>query len=119
MLIFADVLAQKFMTIQFFIHSIVKRAEFITLLDSRATENFINLSYAKWLHLPIKQLPKAQSLLNVDGTKNKSGERAKPQCKAPKSLRLDLSNSGCDGILSGTHYSKLCCICNEGAGLRA
>ena len=37
-------------------------------------ENFLNLSYAKWLKLPIKQLPTPRTLLNVDGTENKSGK---------------------------------------------
>ena len=61
------------MTIRFYVHSIAKRAESIALLDSGATENFMNLSYAKWLKLPIKQLPNPRPLLNVDGTENKSG----------------------------------------------
>jgi hypothetical protein len=52
----------------------VKRAETIALVDSGATENFMNLSYAKWLKLPIKQLPQPRKLYNVDGTENKSGE---------------------------------------------
>jgi hypothetical protein len=43
------------------------------LLDSGATENFINLSYAKWLQLPIKQLEQPRQLINVDGTENKAG----------------------------------------------
>jgi len=62
------------MTIRFYIHSITKRAEAVALLDSGATENFINLAYAKWLKLPIKQLPIPRTLLNVDGTENKSGK---------------------------------------------
>ena len=62
------------MTVQFYIHSIAKRAEAIALLDSGATENFMNLSYAKWLKLPIKQLDKPRKLFNVDETKNKSSE---------------------------------------------
>ncbi len=62
------------MTVQFFIHSIAKRAEAVALLDSGATENFINLSYAKWLKLPIKQLPKPHKLFNIDGTENRSGD---------------------------------------------
>jgi hypothetical protein len=37
------------MTIQFFIHSIAKRAEAVALVDSGVTENIINLTYAKWL----------------------------------------------------------------------
>ena len=66
--------ARKSMTIQFHVHSIAKRAESIALLDSGATENFMNLAYAKWLRLPIKALPEPKPLLNVDGTENKSGK---------------------------------------------
>jgi len=62
------------MTLRFFIHSIAKRAEVIALVDSGATENFMNLTYAKWLQLPIKQMEEPRKLLNVDGTENKSGE---------------------------------------------
>jgi aspartyl protease len=62
------------MTVQFFIHSIAKRAEAVALVDSGATENFMNLTYAKWLQLPIKQLSEMRKLLNVDGTENKSGK---------------------------------------------
>jgi hypothetical protein len=42
------------MTVQIYLHSIVKRAKAIALVDSGATENFMNLSYAKWLKLLIK-----------------------------------------------------------------
>jgi len=62
------------MTIQFYAHSITKRAEGTTLIDSGATENFMNLTYAKWLQLPIKQLAEPWKLFNIDGTENKSGE---------------------------------------------
>ena len=62
------------MTVCLYIHSISKRAESIALLDSGATENFMNLAYAKWLRLPIKQLERTRKLFNVDGTENKSGE---------------------------------------------
>jgi hypothetical protein len=62
------------MTVRFFIHSIAKRAETIALVDSGATENFMNLTYAKWLRLPIKRLSEPRKLFNVDGTENKSGE---------------------------------------------
>ena len=64
--------AQKSMTIRFYVHSIAKRAKSIALLDSGATENFMNLAYTKWLRLPIKQLLKPRLVLNVDGTENKS-----------------------------------------------
>ena len=44
------------------------------LLDSEATENFMSLDYAKWLHLPIKSLKDPHPLFNVDGTTNKQGD---------------------------------------------
>ena len=62
------------MTVRFFVHSIAKRAEAIALVDSRATENFMNLTYTKWLRLPIKKMTTPRKLFNVDGTENKSGE---------------------------------------------
>ncbi len=62
------------MTVRVFIHSNSKRAETISLLDSGATENFLNLDYTKWLKLPIKQLPFPRKLFNVDGTENKAGQ---------------------------------------------
>ena len=61
------------MTIQFYIHTIAKRAEAITLVDSGATENFMNLTYARWLKLPIHPLKKPRKIFNVDGTENKWG----------------------------------------------
>ena len=62
------------MTVCIFIHSNSKRAETISLLDSGATENFLNLNYTKWLKLPIKRLPFPRKLFNVDGTENKAGQ---------------------------------------------
>jgi len=61
------------MTVRIYTHSIAKRAEAIALVDLGATENFMNLSYAKWLKLPIKNLDKPRQLFNVDGTENKAG----------------------------------------------
>ena len=66
--------ARKSMTIQFYVHLITKRAKSIALLDSGATENFMNLAYTKWLWLPIKQLPEPRLVLNIDGIENKSGK---------------------------------------------
>jgi hypothetical protein len=43
-------------------------------VDSGATENFLNLTYAKWLRLPIKMLKTPRKLYNVDGMENKAGE---------------------------------------------
>ena len=68
------ILVQKSITVQFFIHSIAKKAEAIALVDSEAMENFMNLTYAKWLRLSIKKMNMFRKLFNVDGTENKSGE---------------------------------------------
>jgi len=62
------------MTVRFYLHSIAKRAEAVALLDSGATENFMDLTYAQWIKLPIKRMTKPWKLYNVDGTKNKAGE---------------------------------------------
>jgi hypothetical protein len=53
-----------------FLHLKSKRAETTALLDSGATENFISLDYAKYLHLSIKTLREPRKLFNVDGTPN-------------------------------------------------
>ena len=66
--------AWKSMTVWCYIHSITKRAEITALVDSGATKNFINLTYTKWLHLPIKKLAQIRKLFNVDGTENWAGE---------------------------------------------
>jgi len=62
------------MTVHIFIHLNSKRAEMTSLLDSGATENFLNLDYAKWLKLPIRRLPFLRKLFNIDGTENKAGQ---------------------------------------------
>ena len=62
------------MTVRFYVHSIAKRAEAVALVDSGATENFMNLSYARWLKLPIQNLQQPRKIFNMDGTTNKSGE---------------------------------------------
>ena len=62
------------MTVCVFIHLNSKRAETISLLNSGATENFLNLDYARWLKLPIKKLPFPRKLFNIDGMENKAGQ---------------------------------------------
>jgi len=62
------------MTLRIFMHLRSKRAETVALLDLGATENFMNLKYAKYLHLPIKTLQQPRKLFNVDGTQNRAGE---------------------------------------------
>jgi hypothetical protein len=66
--------ARKSMTVHFYTHSIVKRAKGVALVDSGATENFMNLGYVKWLRLPIKKLAFEWNLYNIDSTENKSGK---------------------------------------------
>jgi hypothetical protein len=61
------------MTLRVFIHSRSKRAEAIALLDSGATENFMNIRYAQRTGLPIRRLTEERRLFNVDGTQNKAG----------------------------------------------
>ena len=67
------ILSRKLMTVWFFIHSKSKRAKAIALVDSGATENFMNLQYAKSLQLLTKHLEEPQKLFNIDGTQNRSG----------------------------------------------
>jgi Reverse transcriptase (RNA-dependent DNA polymerase) len=62
------------MTVRFLIHSKSKRAEALTLVDSGATKNFMNLDYTCYLRLPIQRLAQPRKLYNVDGTSNQSGD---------------------------------------------
>src|SRR5712672_2967439 len=64
---------RKSMVLNAYVHAAHRRTEAPTLLDSGATENFINLNYAKWLKLPFKRLPYERPLFNVDGSTNKTG----------------------------------------------
>ena len=43
-------------------------------MDSGVTKNFMNLSYTKWLKLPIKELTQPRKLFNIDNMENVSGE---------------------------------------------
>jgi hypothetical protein len=63
--------ARKSITVHFYTHSIMKRAKGVALVDSGATEIFMNLGYTKWLWLPIKKLALKRNLYNVDGKKTK------------------------------------------------
>jgi hypothetical protein len=62
------------MSIRVYIHTASKRAETPALLDTGATENFINHQYATHLRLPVKRLQNPRKVYNVDGTPNKKGE---------------------------------------------
>jgi len=61
------------MILKTYVHAVHQRTEASALLDLGATENFMNLAYAKWLKLPFKRLPYERPLFNVDGTTNKTG----------------------------------------------
>jgi len=61
------------MTLKAYIHAAHRRTEASALLDSGATENFMNLTYARWLKLSFKRLRHERPLFNVDGTTNKTG----------------------------------------------
>ena len=62
------------MSIRVYLHTSNKRAETPALLDSGATENFINHRYATHMRLPVKKLPTPRKVFNVDGTPNKKGD---------------------------------------------
>jgi len=62
------------MTVRFFVHTKSKRAEALTLVDSGATKNFMNLDYARYLRLPIQCLATPRKLYNVDGISNQSSD---------------------------------------------
>jgi hypothetical protein len=61
------------MMLRIFIHSRSKRAETVALLDSGATENFMNIKYTQKMELPIQRLTEERRLFNVDGTQNRAG----------------------------------------------
>ena len=95
------------MTIRTFLHLRLKRADTVAQLDSGATENFMNLEYMKYLHMPIQCLKEPRKLFNVDGTPNKSGELLyytdlQTQTGTQQhTLRFFLSNLGENKIILG------------------
>jgi hypothetical protein len=60
------------MMLHVYMQSRLKRAETVTLLDSEAMENFMNLQYTKYLQLLIKNLQELRKLFNVDETLNQA-----------------------------------------------
>ena len=62
------------MSLRTFIHMSNKRVKTPTLLDSGATENFINANYAQYLCLPVKRLTTPRKVYNIDGTSNRKGD---------------------------------------------
>ena len=64
---------RKSMNVQVYLHTCEKREEAHALLDSGATENFMQLTYAQRLKFPICKLMEPRMLYNVNGTINKAG----------------------------------------------
>ena len=62
----------KSMQLHVFIHLAYKQDEAAALLDSGATENFIQESYAQQLKLPVRCLPYTWPVYNVNGMLNKN-----------------------------------------------
>jgi hypothetical protein len=61
------------MNVPFLLHSKKGRTEEKALLDSRATENCMDISTAKRLGLGMQKLSRPIPIYNIDGTKNKAG----------------------------------------------
>ena len=61
------------MSIKIFVHTLSKRAETSALLDTGATENFINEQYVRRTRIPFKRLVKPRKIINMDGTENVVG----------------------------------------------
>ena len=62
------------MSIKVYLHTSSKQAKTSALLDSGATENFINYQYVQQLRLPVKGLATPRKVFNVDGTTNQKGD---------------------------------------------
>jgi hypothetical protein len=58
------------MSVKIFVHTLSKRAKTSALLDTGATENFINEAYARKTCIPFKRLVKLRKIIDVDGTPN-------------------------------------------------
>ena len=75
--------------------TMTQKTEF-ALLNSGATENFLNPWTIEHLWIPIQKLPEPQVIYNIDGTLNKVGSithRAQLHVTFEKSLKLSTSTS--------------------------
>ena len=78
-----------------------------TLVDSGATENFIDLRTVAWLHLPMIRLPKPWAIRNIDGTANMAGQITQ-KCELSiyiahewKTMAFFITNLGINQIVLG------------------
>jgi len=87
-------------------------AEETILLDTGATENFINQTTIDKLHLGTKRLPYSQVVYNVDGTMNWSGTITRAcnllvtQGNKKEQTRFYVTNLGRDRMLFGYPWFK-------------
>ena len=84
-----------------------KKAKISALLDSGATENFIDKRTILTLGLGMRALPEPLNIHNVDGTTNSEGRVTKyadlwaRQGKQTAKLRFYVTNIGCDRLILG------------------
>jgi len=87
-------------------------AEETILLDTGATENFINQTTINKLHLGTKRLPYAQAVYNVDGTMNQAGTITKScdllvtKGNQKERTKFYVTNLGCRRMLFGYPWFK-------------
>ena len=93
--------------IPFNLHSSNGMAEDQALIDSKATENFINHQFTTKHHLGTRKLDRPLHIWNVDGTKNSAGEITK-YCdlwfrtgQQEHRVRFLVTNLGTDWIILG------------------
>ena len=61
------------MTVRVYMHAREEQSVETALIDCRAMENLMKMSYVRKLKLPIKKMLEPQWVYNVDGTQNKDG----------------------------------------------
>ena len=82
------------------------------LVDSEATENFIDPKVIEWLQFPIQKLKQSRIIYNIDGTPNKAGSIThkcpiKLQFKDKmKTVDFFVTNLGQDRIVLGFPFLK-------------
>jgi len=98
--------------IKFMVVSYKRETKEISLLDTRATENFINSETVKKLHLGMKELPYHQPVFNVDRTLNRQGKITHycdlmvSKGNMRKQLRFFVTSLGRDCFLFGYPWFK-------------
>jgi len=98
--------------IKFAVISYKRETKEIGLLDTGATENFIDSETVKKLRLGMKELPYQQPVFNVDGTPNRQGKISHycdlmvSQGNLRRQLHFFVTNLGRDHFLFGYPWFK-------------